>query len=60
MCTWDKYVVIGISNISYLLWWGKKGNALFNGALNTFYLQLNEIRYKVKDHTDKVSNEWFI
>ena len=30
----------------------KEGNVLFNGALNTFYLQLYGIRHMVKDHSD--------
>ena len=31
---------------------GKEGNALFNDALNTFYLRLYGIRHMVKDHSD--------
>ena len=30
----------------------KKGNALFNDALNTFYLRLYGVRNMVKDHSD--------
>ena len=30
----------------------KEGNVLFNDALNTFYLQLYDIRHIVKDHSD--------
>ena len=30
----------------------KKGNVLFNDALNTFYLRLYGVRYMVKDHSD--------
>ena len=30
----------------------KEGNALFNDALNTFYLQLYGIGHMVKDHSD--------
>ena len=30
----------------------KEGNALFNNALNTFYLWLYGIGHMVKDHTD--------
>ena len=30
----------------------KEGDALFNDALNTFYLRLYGIRYMVKDHSD--------
>ena len=30
----------------------KKGNVLFNDALNTFYLQLYGVRHMVKDHSD--------
>ena len=30
----------------------KKGNVLFNDALNTFYLRLYGIRHMVKDHSD--------
>ena len=30
----------------------RKGNALFNDALNTFYLQLYGIGHMVKDHSD--------
>ena len=30
----------------------KEGNALFNNALNTFYLLLFCIRHEVKDHSD--------
>ena len=28
-----------------------KGNALFNGALNTFYLRLHGVRHMLKDHS---------
>ena len=31
---------------------GKKGNVLFNDALNTFYLWLYGVRHMVKDHSD--------
>ena len=31
----------------------RKGNALFNDALNTFYLQLIGIGHMVKDHSDR-------
>ena len=30
----------------------KEGNVLFNDALNTFYLRLNDVRHMVKYHTD--------
>ena len=30
----------------------KKGNVLFNDALNTFYLRLYGVRHMVKDHSD--------
>ena len=30
----------------------RKGNVLFNDALNTFYLQLYDIGHMVKDHSD--------
>ena len=30
----------------------KKGNILFNDALNTFYLRLYGVGYIVKDHSD--------
>ena len=30
----------------------RKGNVLFNDALNTFYLQLCGVRHMVKDHSD--------
>ena len=30
----------------------RKGNALFNDALNTFYLRLYGVRHMVKDHSD--------
>ena len=30
----------------------KEGNVLFNDALNTFYLQLYDVRHMVKDHSD--------
>ena len=30
----------------------KEGNVLFNGALNTFYLQLYGVGHMVKDHSD--------
>ena len=30
----------------------RKGNALFNDALNTFYLQLYGVGHMVKDHSD--------
>ena len=29
-----------------------EGNILFNGALNTFYLQLYGVRHMVEDHSD--------
>ena len=32
--------------------WERKGNVLFNDALNTFYLQLYGVRHMVKDHSD--------
>ena len=35
----------------YGSWW-KEGNALFNDALNTFYLWLYGIKHMVKDHSD--------
>ena len=31
---------------------GKKGNVLFNDALNTFYLRLYGVRHMVKDHSE--------
>ena len=31
---------------------GRKENVLFNDALNTYYLQLYDIRHMVKDHSD--------
>ena len=31
----------------------KKGNDLFNNALNTFYLQLYGVGQTVKDHLDR-------
>ena len=31
---------------------GKKGNVLFNDALNTFYLRLYGVRHMVKDYSD--------
>ena len=30
----------------------KEGSALFNDALNTFYLRLYGVRHMVKDHSD--------
>ena len=30
----------------------RKGNVLFNDALNTFYLRLYCVRHMVKDHSD--------
>ena len=30
----------------------KEGNALFNDALNTFYLRLYVVKHMVKDHSD--------
>ena len=30
----------------------RKGNVLFNDALNTFYLGLYGVRHMVKDHSD--------
>ena len=30
----------------------RKGNVLFNDALNTFYLQLYGVRHMVKDHSN--------
>ena len=32
--------------------WERKGNVLFNDALNTFYLRLYGVRHMVKDHSD--------
>ena len=32
--------------------WERKGNALFNDALNTFYLRLYGVGHMVKDHSD--------
>ena len=34
------------------LYYRKEGNVLFNDALNTFYLQLYDVRQMVKDHSD--------
>ena len=60
----DVYVDLNIPCISYrpqmLLWSSmvfylvvrKEGNALFNDALNTFYLRLYGVRHMVKDHSD--------
>ena len=31
--------------------WERKGNVLFNDALNTFYLRLYGVRHMVKDHS---------
>ena len=31
---------------------GRERNALFNDALNTFYLRLYGVRHMVKDHSD--------
>ena len=31
----------------------KEGNVFFNDALNTFYLQLYDVRHMVKDHSDR-------
>ena len=31
----------------------RKGNVLFNDALNTFYLRLYDIRRMVKNHSDR-------
>ena len=31
---------------------GKKGNVLFNDALNTFYIRLYGVKHMVKDHSD--------
>ena len=33
-------------------WTQKEGNALFNDALNTFYLRLYGIGHILKDHSD--------
>ena len=30
----------------------KEGTILFNDALNTYYLQLYDVRHMVKDHSD--------
>ena len=35
----------------------KKGNVLFNDALNTFYLQLYGVGHEVKDHSDSEKTE---
>ena len=35
----------------------RERNALFNDALNTFYLRLNGIRHMVKDHSDSEKGE---
>ena len=37
---------------SYRLALRKKGNVLFNDALNTFYLRLYGVRHMVKGHLD--------
>ena len=31
----------------------RKGNVLFNDALNTFYLRLYSVRHMVKNHSDR-------
>ena len=33
-------------------WLGKQANALFDNALNIFYLQLHGMEHMVKDHSD--------
>ena len=33
----------------------KEGSVLFNNILNTFYIQLYDIRHIVKDHSDSES-----
>ena len=35
----------------------RKGNVLFNDALNTFYLWLYGVRHMIKDHTDSERKE---
>ena len=39
-----------LASVSQIL--RKEGNALFNDALNTFYLQLYGVKHMVKDHSD--------
>ena len=44
---------IDVSSTQQLMPLGrKKGNCLFNDALNTFYLRLYGVRHMVKDHSD--------
>ena len=40
-------LVLGLSGVTM-----KKGNVLFNNALNTFYLWLYGVRHMVEDHSD--------
>ena len=40
------------SNTMHIMEGRKEGNALFNDALNTFYLRLYGVRHMVKDHSD--------
>ena len=45
---------------SFLVLFGlfeRKGNSLFNDALNTFYLRLYGVRHMVKDHSDSEREE---
>ena len=37
----------------------RKGNVLFNDALNTFYLRLYGVRHMVKDHSGSDSKGYF-
>ena len=46
------YLTTHSTHFIYSYMEGRKGNVLFNDALNTFYLQLYGVRHMVKDHSD--------
>ena len=47
------YLTMHTTHIIYGYMEGRrKGNVLFNDALNTFYLQLYGVRHMVKDYSD--------
>ena len=48
----DSYMVLNMAKDHSDSEKRKEGNALFNDALNTFYLWLYGIRHMVKDHSD--------
>ena len=45
-------VPVSSTSLCILAYGRKEGNALFNNALNTFYLRLYGVGHMVKDHSD--------